>query len=47
MGMKGDLTLGGERTKLHADDVLQNFTLETYIIVLANVTPINLVKLSK
>ena len=43
-GDKGDLTLGGERTIQHTDDVLQNCTSETYIILLINVTPINSIK---
>ena len=35
-----DLTLGGEHTMQYSDDVLQNSTLESYII-LTNVTPVN------
>ena len=34
----GDLTLGGERAIEHTDGVLQNCTLETYLILLTNVT---------
>ena len=37
--MKGDFTWGGEHTILCTDDVLQNCTLATYMILLANVTP--------
>ena len=40
----GDFTLGVEYTMQHTDDVLQNCTLETYIIILTNVTLINLIK---
>ena len=36
-----DLTLGGGHTTQFTDNVSQNCTLETYIILLANVTPIN------
>lgn len=39
-----DLTLGNERTMQYTDDILQNCTVETYIILLTNVTPINLIK---
>ena len=39
--MEGDLASGGEHSIQYADDILQNYTLETYIILLANVTPIN------
>ena len=41
MVMEGDLTWGGEHTIQYADDVLQNYIHETYIILLTNVTPIN------
>ena len=34
--MGGDLTWGGEHTKQYTDDVLQNCTPETYIILLTN-----------
>lgn len=37
------LTQGGEHTIQHTDDVLQNYTLDTYIILLTNVTLINLI----
>lgn len=46
MLMEGDLTLGDKHTIQYTDDVVQNFTLETYIITLANVTP-NKVNLKK
>ena len=36
-----DLTLGGEHTMWYADDTLQNCTLETCMVLLTNVTPIN------
>ena len=38
-----DLILGGEHTMQYTDDVSQNGTFETYITLLTNVTPINLV----
>lgn len=38
-----DLTLGGEQTMQCIDDVLLNCTFETYIILLVNVTTINLI----
>ena len=43
MEMEGDLTWGGEHTVQCTDDVLQNCMsiLETYIILLTSVTPIN------
>ena len=46
-GVNGDgrrLDLGGEHTIQNTDDVLQNCTLETYIILLTSVTPINSIK---
>ena len=42
--MEGDLTWGGEHTVQYTDDVLQNCTHETYIILLNNVTTINSIK---
>ena len=39
--MKGDLTWGGEHIIQYSDNVLQNCTPETYIILLTNVTPVN------
>ena len=41
--MEGDLTLGGGHTTQYTDDVLLNYALETYIILLTSVTPINLI----
>ena len=38
MVMEGDLTLDGEHIIQYTDDVLQNCTPETYIILLTNVT---------
>ena len=43
MVIEGNLTLGGEHTMQYRDDILQNCTPETYIILLTNVTPINLI----
>ena len=42
--MEEDLTQGGEHTIQYTDDVLQDCTPETYIILLTNVTPINFKK---
>ena len=39
--MEEDLTLCGEHTIQYTGDVLQNCTLENYIILLTNVIPIN------
>ena len=39
--MEGDLTWGGEHTVHYTDDVVQNCTPETYVILSAKVTPIN------
>ena len=44
MVMEGDLTWGGEHTIQYTDDVLQNCTPETCIILLTNVTTINSIK---
>ena len=41
MVMEGNLTLGGKQTIQYTDDVLENLTLETYIILLTNVIPVN------
>ena len=43
----GDLTLGGEHTVWCTDDVLENRTPQTYIIVLTNVTLMHLIKIFK
>lgn len=37
----GDVTVGGKHIIQNTDDVLQNQTLETYMILITNVTPIN------
>ena len=42
-----DLTLGGEYTIQHTDNVLQTCIPETYLILLTNVTPINTVKIKR
>ena len=44
--MEGDLTLGGDfrHPTQYSQDVLQNCVLETYTILLTNVTPINSIK---
>ena len=47
MGMEGDLTLGGEHTMKYTNDVLQNCTPETCIILLTDVTPMNSIKTKK
>ena len=47
MVIEGDLTWGGEHTIQYTDDVLENCTPETYIILLTNVTPINSIKKKK
>ena len=43
MVMEGDLTWGGEHTIQYTDDVLQNCTHGTYIL-LTNGIPINSIK---
>ena len=43
MVTEDDLTLGGGHTMQYTDHVSQNYTTETYIILLTNVTPINLI----
>ena len=47
MVMEGDLTWGGEHTIQCTHDILQNCTPETYIILLTNATPINLMNKKK
>ena len=42
--MEGGLTVDGEHTTQHTDDVLQNCTTEIYTILLTNVTPIHSIK---
>ena len=41
MLVERDLSLDGEYTIQYTDNVLQNCTFETYIILLTNVTSIN------
>ena len=41
MGTEGDGTVGGEHTAQYTGDALQNRTLETRLILLTYVTPIN------
>ena len=41
MATEGDLTLGSKNMMQYTDNALQNYTLETYIILFVNVTPIN------
>ena len=38
---------GGEHTIQYIDDILEDCTPETYIILLTNVTPINSLKINK
>ena len=45
MGMEKDLTLGGEYMMHYTDDVLLSCTLETCMVLLTNVTPINSIKI--
>ena len=47
MMMEDDLTLSGGHTVQYTDLVLQKCAVETYMILLTNVTPINLIKLLK
>ena len=47
MVMEGELTSGGEHTIQCTHDILQNCTPETYIILLTNATPINLMNKKK
>lgn len=42
--MKEDLAWGGAHTIQYRDDVLQNYTPETYVVVLTSITPINSIK---
>ena len=47
VGLNGDgrrLNLGGEHTMQYTDEVLQNCTPETYVILLTNVIPMNSIK---
>ena len=45
--MEGDMTWGDEHTIQYTVDVPQNYTPETYITLLTNVTPINSIKKEK
>ena len=45
--MEGNLTLDGEHTIQYTGDVLQKCTLETYIILLINVTSVNPIRNNK
>lgn len=45
--MKEDLTGDGEHPIKYTDDVLQNWTFETYINLLTSVTPIKSMKIHK
>ena len=40
MVMEEDLTMGSRHTVQYTSDVSQNCTLETYVILLTNVTPV-------
>ena len=42
-----DLTFGGGHTVQYTDHVLQKCTLETYMTLLTNVIPKNLIKYTK
>ena len=44
MVIEGNLTWVDEHTIQYIDDALQNYTPETYITLLTNVTPINSIK---
>lgn len=43
METDGDQTLGGGHSMQFTDDVLQNCTCETYVMLLISATPINLI----
>ena len=45
--MEGDLPWGGEHTIQYTGDILWNYTPETYVILLTNVTPIQSIKIKK
>lgn len=47
MATEDDFTLGGEHPMQYTDDELQKCMLETYIILLTSITPINLIKIKK
>ena len=44
MVMGGHLTWGGEHTIQYTDNILWNYTPESNIILLTNVTPLNIIK---
>ena len=44
MVMRDDLTLSGGHKMQYKDHVSQECILETYVILLTNITPINLIK---
>lgn len=44
MEIAGDKTLGGEHTMEHTDNVLQNCTLETCVLLINVSSPMNLIK---
>ena len=45
--MEGDLMWGGDHTILYNIHMMQNCTPETYVILLANVTQIDSIKINK
>ena len=45
MVMDGDSILGGECRIQYTDDILQNYTLETYIFLLTNGTAVNSIEI--
>ena len=47
MVLEGESTWDGEQTIQYTDNVLQNCTPETYIILLTDVIPINSIKKEK
>lgn len=46
MVMKDDLPLGGGHTTQYAEHASQKCTLETYMILLTNLTTINVIKMN-
>ena len=44
MVTEGDSALGDQHTAQYTDNALKNHILETYIILLTNITPIHLIK---
>lgn len=45
MVTEGDYTLGGEHAMQNTEDALQNCAFANYIILLINVTPIDLIQI--